>query len=127
MLDKNNIKDRGSIYIKSLIAGLAVCLVLMFLLSLVMRFTPITEKWLQYYSLGIVAFSCMFSGITAGYYKRKMGLLNGLIHSIVLMLVLFTIYYFAVESIGLKDMIHIRHLFCLVCGAIGGMIGVNAK
>ncbi len=86
-----------------------------------------TEKWIGYYSLGIVAFSCMFTGITAGYYKRKMGLLNGLIHSIVLLFVLFVIYYFAVENIAFKNMLHIRHLICLACGALGGMIGVNAK
>ncbi|MCG8485554.1 MAG: TIGR04086 family membrane protein [Clostridia bacterium] len=127
MLEQNNLKNRVSIYIKSLIAGLAVCLILMFLLSLIMRFTPMTEKWIGYYSLGIVAFSCMFTGITAGYYKRKMGLLNGLIHSIVLLFVLFVIYYFAVENIAFKNMLHIRHLICLACGALGGMIGVNAK
>lgn len=127
LLDKTNFKNRASIYIKSLIAGLAVCLILMFILSLIMRFTPITEKWIQHYSLGIVAFACMFTGITAGYYKQKMGMLNGLIHSIVLILVLFVIYFFAVESMSLKDMVHIRHLFCLACGAVGGMIGVNAK
>lgn len=121
------IRSRASVYIKSLIAGLAVCLILMFLLSLVMRFTPMTEKWIKYYSIGIVAFSCMCTGMTAGYYKRKMGLLNGLLHSIVLILVIFMIYYFAVENIQFREMIHMSHLFCLGCGALGGMIGVNAK
>ena len=127
MLDRNNLKEHVGVYIKSLIAGLAICLLLMLLFSMIMRFTPISEKWIQYYSLGIVAFSCLFSGMTAGYYKKRMGILNGVIHSIILMLVLYLIYFFAVENIALSNMVNLKHLFSLVCGGIGGMIGVNTK
>ncbi len=94
---------------------------------MIMRFTLVSEKWVEYYSLGIVAFACLFSGITAGYYKKRMGILNGVIHSIILMLALYVIYFFAVESISLSTMINLKHLFSLVCGGIGGMIGVNTK
>lgn len=127
MLDKNYLKEHGSIYIKSLIAGLAVCLLLMLLFSIIMRVTPITEKWISYYSLGIVAFACMFSGMTAGYYKKKLGILNGMIHAVILMIVLFVIYFFAVDSIPFSNMVNWKHLICLGSGAIGGMLGVNAK
>ncbi len=127
MLDGNNLKEHVGVYIKSLIAGLVVCLLCMLLFSIIMRYTPISEKWIQYYSLGIVAFACFFSGVTAGYYKRRMGLLNGMIHSVILMLVLYILYFFAVENISIMSMIHYKHLISLVCGGVGGMFGVNAK
>jgi len=127
LLDGDNFKEHIGVYIKSLIAGLVVCLLCMLLFSIIMRFTPISEKWIAYYSLGIVAFSCLFSGVIAGYYKKRRGLLNGIIHSIILMVVLYIIYYFAVERISIMSMVHYKHLISLICGGIGGMLGVNAR
>lgn len=127
MLEKNSIREYRNIYIKSLVAGLVVCLLLMLLFSIIMSLTPITEKWIEYYSLGIIAIACLVSGITAGYYKKKRGIINGIIHAIVLIFVLFWVYYFAVENISITNMVNLRHLVCLIFGAIGGMIGVNAK
>lgn len=120
-------RENGNIYLKSLVAGLVVCLLLMLLFSIIMSLTPITEKWIAYYSLAIIAVACLVSGMTAGYYKKRRGILNGIINAVILMFVLFWIYYFAVEDIAITSMVNLKHLVCIICGAIGGMVGVNSK
>lgn len=92
-----------------------------------MRFTPISEKWIQYYSFAIMIFSCICSGMVAGYYQKKQGILNGVMNALILLIVLFLIYFFAIEKITLWEMFRLKHILCLLGGAVGGMIGVNSN
>ena len=78
-------------------------------------------------ALSLLAFGagCLVSGVTAGAVRRAGGLLGGLKAALALFLVLVIITFFMGEMSG--EFLLGRLTVTVICGSVGGVIGVNRR
>jgi putative membrane protein (TIGR04086 family) len=78
-------------------------------------------------TFGLLAFGfgCLISGITAGRLKRQYGLVNGVKASFLLLLLLLLIALIMGSLTG--EFFLGRAVVAILCGAVGGVIGVNKR
>lgn len=96
------------------------------LLSTLLRFGNMQENQLPFYSLLVHGFAALAGGFISGkrsgsrgwYYGGMLGVLYGL-------LVLLVSFLASDTAVSLRTLIMIGESF--LCGAFGGIIGVNAK
>ncbi len=100
---------------------------LMLVIGVLLRFTGLPEKGIAVYVLAALSFSCLVLGLFAGYAMKKKGFLYGALFTIIFLLCILSGALLTVGS-GLKpDPSLLRYLICVLCGMIGGMIGVNVR
>lgn len=96
-------------------------------IGVLLRFTGLPETGIAIYVMGALSFSCLVLGLFAGYAMKKKGFLYGALFSIIFLLCILSAALLTVGS-GLKpDPSQLRYLICVLCGMIGGMIGVNVR
>ena len=72
------------------------------------------------------ALGAAVGGVTAGKIARKNGWLTGLLSGVCLWLLLSLVGF---ACVGKTEVIHalVSAVICLVCGAVGGIVGVNLR
>lgn len=113
--------------LKGFLYAFILLILLTFLMSVLIKVTPIPETWSVYYMLFCLSLSCMFLSVYSGYRIKKRGFLNGTLFSMVFLLIVLVIYML-IFSTGIEmDMGLMKYLICVIFGSIGGMLGVNIR
>jgi putative membrane protein (TIGR04086 family) len=77
------------------------------------------------FALLAFGFACLISGVTAGRLKRQYGLINGAKASLLLLLILTLVTFIMGNLTG--DFFLGRAVVAILCGSVGGVIGVNKR
>lgn len=113
--------------IKNCLLSLLLFLVLMLIAAAVLAFTSLSASLAPVISITILALSCMAMGFLVGSLFGRRGLLIGLASAFLLEILIITVIMmiFSLE-IATYDF-GIKHIFPLLAGAIGGVIGISFK
>ena len=106
--------------------GLAVSVMLLFLVSALLRFINIPHALIDPAATAALCIGALAAGLVCAKLNREKGLICGLICAAVL----FAVWYLCGAlifggEIGAAGIF--RLVFLLLCGAIGGVLGVNSK
>lgn len=120
-LKTNNIK----IFIKNLVLEFLLTIVFLMILSVLLSSTNLNENVINPSIVFISAFSILIGAFFSSRKIGKKGILVGLLQGFVYIL---TLYLFSSISngdfsLGISSLIMI--LICIICGIIGGILGVN--
>lgn len=120
-LKTNNIK----IFIKNLVLEFLLTIVFLMILSVLLSSTNLNENVINPSIVFISAFSILIGAFFSSRKNGKKGILVGLLQGFVYIL---TLYLFSSISngdfsLGISSLIMI--LICIICGIIGGILGVN--
>lgn len=102
-------------------------IILLFVLSLLLSFTDLQENVIESAIIGISSFCVMLGGLILSRKIKSKGILIGSIQGIFYMLIL---YLFS-SIINMNFSLTLKSLEMIgigvICGAIGGIVGVNLK
>ena len=126
-MSKKTVGSKGARAGKAIIISLVFLLILFVLIGLLIRFTPLPERWISMYVLGAVCAACFFIGILAGNVMQKRGMLFGALFSAAFLLIVLVLAVLVTGSFSEEGIFQIRYLPCIAFGSIGGMIGVNLR
>jgi putative membrane protein (TIGR04086 family) len=77
------------------------------------------------FALLAFGFACLISGVATGRLKRQYGLINGAKSALLLLVLLLLITLFTGNLTG--EFFFGRAVTALLCGSVGGVIGVNKR
>lgn len=123
--EEKNHQQKGSKTLKSFLYAFLLFLLLLILFGILVRFTPLPERWPSIYILLSLCFSCLVLGLFTGGFTRKCRILYGGLLSI---LFLFVIMIISILIAGLpldRGLLQPQYLLCIACGSLDGIIGVN--
>jgi putative membrane protein (TIGR04086 family) len=126
-MSNKSIGSKGVRAGKVIILSLIFLLILFVLIGLLIRFTPLPERWVTMYVLGAVCIACLFIGILAGNVMQRKGILFGALFSIAFLLIVLVVAVLITGTFSQEGIFQIRYLPCIAFGSIGGMIGVNLR
>ncbi|WP_221566201.1 TIGR04086 family membrane protein [Alkalihalobacillus sp. TS-13] len=107
-----------------LIVVLAIIMTSSFLLSLILRFSNLTEQSLTWVILGLSVIALFIGGIVSGRKGKEKGWLLGAGTGLLFTLVVFLVQYLGYQ-VKFDPQQYIYHLGYLLASALGGMMGVN--
>lgn len=115
---------------KAILYGLAfifaIIFIVGFVLSLILRFSNISEQSLQWTTLIITFIALFIGGFIAGGKGKESGWMLGGITGLSFVIIVFLIQYLGFDaSIKLTQLLY--HLAYIVTAALGGIIGVNVS
>ncbi|MCL2019333.1 MAG: TIGR04086 family membrane protein [Oscillospiraceae bacterium] len=113
------------IYLLSAIFGAAAGGLSIPFFSFLIWFLQLPVSFSGTFSLMAFGFGCLISGVSAGILKRRNGILNGVRAALILLLVLIIIAFLLGNLSG--ELILGRLVTAVLCGSVGGVIGVNRK
>ncbi len=126
----NNVKSENSWYVfgaKNLLICLLLTVVILFLMSVVAVFASLQAaavslmvSVITYLCVGICGFRCARRSGSNG---LLMGAVSGLSYAVVLYLVGAIVF----GELSFNTSILLTMLICVLCGGVGGVIGVNTK
>lgn len=111
--------------IKEIIFSILLTLVLIFILSVLVSKTSISENLIKPITIGIVSFSILVSGFRISKAKKEKGIINGGIIGLIYMLILYILSSTANLDFSLSASSLAMIIFGILGGAIGGILGVN--
>lgn len=109
--------------------GVAIVLyiVLIGVTGLLLCYGPLPEKWIWQYMLAAESVTCLFLGYLAGSIVKKRGLFYGMGYAAVFLLLLLLPTFAAFGDGNPATLVHVSRILPLVCGGVGGILGVNGK
>ncbi|WP_349408002.1 TIGR04086 family membrane protein [Pseudalkalibacillus sp. SCS-8] len=107
-----------------LVVVLTIIMVSSFLLSLVLRFSNLTEQSLTWVILGLSAIALFIGGIVSGKKGKEKGWLLGAGTGLMFSLVVFLVQYLGYQ-IKFDAEQYMYHAGYLLLSALGGVMGVN--
>ncbi len=115
------------IFFKNLGIEFLLSIILLVILSVLLSTTSLNENVINPSIIFISAFSILFGSFLSSKKIKTKGIIIGAIQGIIYMLILYLISSFSSMnfSIGTESITMI--LIGVVCGALGGIIGVNIK
>ena len=113
--------------LKGLLYAFILFILLTLIVSVLVRFSPAPEGWSIYYMVGALSFSCLFLGVYIGNHIKKRGFIYGAIYSVIFLLILSAFYMLAFSTGIGAGLGLLKYLIPILCGSVGGMIGVNLK
>lgn len=113
--------------LKNCVLSLLLFLLLMLAAASLLTFTSVSSSFSPAVSIVILALSCMAMGFLVGSLFGKRGLLIGMASAFLLEVLIITVIMmiFSIE-IATYDF-GIKHIFPILAGAIGGVIGISFK
>ena len=118
-------------FIRSIGFGVFFCLLLSIILIcvfavLIMSVGLLSADITDYIMLGVLSVSCLFGGFIAAKINKSQGFLCGLVTG-VFVFILTTILGLARFTETITMLTLLRLIFTLLCGSIGGILGINQK
>lgn len=123
MLIKSKAKIRY--LLKGLLLSLCITIVLLFFISLLLKFTSLSESKLPQLNNLIMVISIVLSGIYVAFKIKENGWINGAIVGVLYSLVIIFLGTIFIKDMNTTSFILTRLLLSTVIGIIGGMIGIN--
>ena len=113
--------------VKAYGAALLLYVLLVGVTGLLLCCGPLPEKWIYGYMLAAECAACLFLGLLTGAIMKKRGLFYGTAHAAVFVLLLLLLAFAASGRENPIALLRMSLLFPLLCGGIGGILGVNRK
>ncbi|MGI6751063.1 MAG: TIGR04086 family membrane protein [Anaerovoracaceae bacterium] len=114
---------------KALIVGFLFFVLAFLAGGVLICFTPVSEKWMPYAMIASLSLGCFFSGMLAGRRIGKKGLVFGTLFSIFLILIAIALsmFFSTISGGGISyvGVFRAAYIPCVLCGAAGGLAGVN--
>ncbi len=115
------------VFFKEYIISILLTILLIFILSLLISTTDVSENIIKPVVIAITSISIMIGSFRVSRVKKEKGIINGSILGLIYILTLYILssclnFNFTITITSL-----IMMLFGIVGGAIGGIIGVNFK
>jgi len=107
-----------------LIAIVAIQIVASLILSLLLRFTPLTEQSLQWVIVAISFIALFVGGVIAGGKGKESGWILGGVTGLLYTIIIFLIQFLGFDSSFDANQL-LTHALYLLTAMLGGMIGVN--
>lgn len=123
MLVKNKTKIRY--LLKGLLLSIIITIALLILISVLLKFTSLSESKLPHLNNVTMIISIVVSGIYVAFKIKENGWLNGAIVGIMYSLVIIFLSLIFVKENNSVMFIMTRIVLSTVTGIIGGMIGIN--
>lgn len=124
-------KEKGlnhiSLLFKGLIFSLGITMILIFILSLVLLYTPFKESNIPLFNTIIMIVSITTGSIFLSIKIGENGWINGGILGVLYFLVLVLLNYLFFEPFMVDMYLLGKFILSLITGAIGGIIGINMK
>lgn len=109
------------------VISIALTLVLLFIFSIVLTYTSISEDTIEPMIIGITGISILAgSSITTSKIKKK-GIINGMIIGGLYIFLLYMISSILNTGFGINTYTIIMMIIGMLAGAVGGIVGVNLK
>lgn len=113
--------------LKGFLYAFILLILLTFIMSVLIKLTPLPEAWSLYYMLFCLSIACLFLSLYSLYHIQKRGFLNGALLSVAFLLMILVIYMLAFSTSIEFNAGLLKYIICVFFGSIGGMIGVNIK
>ncbi|WP_408007057.1 TIGR04086 family membrane protein [Pseudalkalibacillus sp. A8] len=107
-----------------LIVVLAIIMSSSFILSMILRFSSLTEQSFTWVILGLSIIALFIGGIVSGKKGKEKGWLLGAGTGLLFTIVVFLVQYLGYQ-IKFDPQQYLHHLGYLLASALGGMMGVN--
>ena len=110
-------------------SGLAiiVTLVLLFVFSMLLAYTNVSEDNMQAVIIAVSGISVLMGSLTSGKKMKRQGLINGGAIGLIYIAVIYTISSIIQKDFSLNLVAMIMIAICILAGALGGIIGVNIR
>lgn len=126
---QENIKDLKSfpikIFIKNLVIEFLITLILLMVLSILLSSTNLNENIINPSIVFISAFSILIGAFFSSRKIGKKGILIGFLQGLIYMTILYLFSSISNGNFTLEISSLIMILISLICGIIGGILGVN--
>ena len=126
---QENIKDLKSfpikIFIKNLVIEFLITLILLMVLSILLSSTNLNENIINPSIVFISAFSILIGAFFSSKKIGKKGILIGFLQGLIYMTILYLFSSISNGNFTLEISSLIMILISLICGIIGGILGVN--
>lgn len=122
---QNSAGGRGFKTIKAFVCAIIIFAVFIVITGLLIRFTPLPERWASFYVLAGLCLSCLFLGIYSGNMMKRRGIIFGALFSVIFILLISILGVLITGTFSEAGIFQLRYLICIIVGGIGGMIGVN--
>lgn len=115
------------IFLKEIILSIGISLGLIFILSLIISQTTITEDVITPAIILISTFSIIIGAIGVSKNKKKKGIINGALLGFIYMFSMYILSSIVLKDFSISAKMLVMILTGIIGGAIGGIIGVNLK
>lgn len=115
------------VFTRETIISVIISVILIFLLSLIISKTSVTEEIINPAIIIISTFSIVVGSIRVSKCKKEKGILNGAIFGLIYMVLMYLISSIVLRDFSITTKSLIMIISGIVGGAIGGIIGVNMK
>ncbi len=116
---------KAVILTKGILWGYVFSLILIFAAALIFTYTPVSESYLGGTVSVITVLSIAFSAALVSSKNKTRGYLHGMITGIIYMSILYVISISFFNDLGSQKSIISMLITGIICGALGGIAGVN--
>lgn len=120
-------KQKITILIKTILFSILLTLILLFLYSILLSYTRVPESTIPIIIIIISGVSILISSIVCMLKIKNNGIVNGGIIGLIYMLVIYLLSSIVQTGFNLNIYSIIMIIVGVLCGMIGGIIGVNIK
>lgn len=126
-MEQSVVKNRLGNSVKAFLFTLVIFCALVLLIGVLLRFTPLPERFTSAYMLTALSVACLFLGLSAGNAMKRRGYLYGALFSVIFLLCVISGAMYLAGSPMRLEMTQLKYGVCILCGAAGGMVGVNVR
>lgn len=113
--------------VKYILISYALSLILIAVLSALVVYTGMPEKYAPAGVCIITYFACFMSGFMTGTAASSKGWLSGAVSGVMNILILAVLAMAIMGSVNFEPGFFLKLLIAAICGATGGMFGINTK
>ncbi|MCI8655049.1 MAG: TIGR04086 family membrane protein [Clostridia bacterium] len=122
------IKNSGIINIlKGVCISISLTLVFLLIFAIILTYTDVKEETIAPVIIVVTALSILIGSSIANMKMNKNGILNGATVGIIYLLIIYLISSFVNNRFEITGASFIMILASIICGILGGIIGVNKK
>lgn len=124
---KKTVSTMGSRTGKAFMLTLICLALLLALIGLMIRYTPLPERWTPFYVLGALCLACLLIGVLMGNVLKKKGMFFGALFAVAFLLLILAVSVLITGTYSEAGILQVRFIPCVLFGSVGGMIGVNLR
>lgn len=126
-MKQKSVSRKGTRILKSFLYSMVILILLIAIFGLLIRFTPLPERYMNLYMLFSLSIASLVLGIFSGNIHERKGAFYGMIYSVLLLFLIMIVSILITGTPSDHGFLQPRYLACLICGGLGGMIGVNLR
>ena len=112
-------------WLKGLVLAFAITFILIFIISLFLRFTSLREGKLPLLNSIVMLLSIVIASIYLAIKVKEKGWINGAMLGLGYYLIITLLNFLVMRSVSLDLIIGAKLFMAIITGSIGGMIGIN--